>query len=164
MKKLLASSVVILALVLPALAQWHGRLSPNDQRKFDSYYSRWVEYKRTNNRDQIVSMEHRMQDLMAHYRIPANVPYWQIASNGSERDWRGNDHNAYRDHGQNAYPRWRRLPPDEQRKFDSYYSRWLQYRRSGDRDQVVSMEKRMRDVMARNGIPPNVPFDRIASH
>ncbi len=187
MKKLLAISALILGLVLPALAQWHGRLSPNDQRRFDSYYSRWVDYKRTDNRDQIVSMEHRMQDVMAHYRIPANVPYWQIASNGSDRDWqegnRDRDHgqNAYGDHDRNGYmggdqnashdhdqdrdhDHWRRLPPDEQRRFDSYYSRWNEYRRRGDHDQVESMEKRMRDVMARNGIPPDVPFDRIASH
>lgn len=59
---------------------------------------------------------------------------------------------------------WRaRLSPDEQRQFDSYYSRWLEYRRTNNREQVDSMEKRMRDLMARNNIPANVPFDQIAS-
>ena len=64
----------------------------------------------------------------------------------------------YRDGG------WRaRLSPDEQRQFDSYYSRWQEYRRTNNREQVSSMEKRMRDLMARNNIPANVPFDQIAS-
>jgi hypothetical protein len=60
---------------------WRGRLSPDEQQKFDSYYSRWMEYRRTNNREQVESMERRMHDLMAHNNIPANVPFEQIASN-----------------------------------------------------------------------------------
>jgi hypothetical protein len=59
---------------------WRGRLSSDDQQRFDSYYSRWQEYRRTNNRDEIVSMEKRMQDVMTHYNIPPNTPYDQIAS------------------------------------------------------------------------------------
>ena len=59
---------------------YRGRLSSDDQQRFDSYYSRWIEYRRTNNRDEIVSMEKRMQDVMNHYNIPLNVPYDQIAS------------------------------------------------------------------------------------
>ena len=60
---------------------WRGRLSPDEQQKFDSYYSRWLDYRRTNNREQVESMEKRMHDLMAHNNIPANVPFDQIASN-----------------------------------------------------------------------------------
>lgn len=60
---------------------WRGRLSPDEQRQFDSYYSRWQDYRRTNNRDQVESMEKRMHDLMARNNIPANVPFEQIASN-----------------------------------------------------------------------------------
>lgn len=59
---------------------WRGRLSSEDQQHFDSYYSRWLEYRRANNRDEIVSMEKRMQDVMTHYNIPPNTPYDQIAS------------------------------------------------------------------------------------
>lgn len=171
MRKLLIGSAVIFALLLPAMAQWHGRLSPSDQSKFDSYFSRWQEYKRTDNRDQVTSMERRMQDLMSHYRIPSNVPYWQVASNGSQRDWRDHD----RDHDNDRYgqqgPNWnrghdryRRLSPSDQSKFNSYYSRWQEYRRTNNRDQVISMEKRMRNLMAQYNIPPNVPFGEIASH
>jgi hypothetical protein len=56
-----------------------------------------------------------------------------------------------------------RLAPDQQRQFDSYYSRWIEARRSNNRDEARSMEERMRDVMSRNNIPPDVPFDQVAS-
>jgi len=55
------------------------------------------------------------------------------------------------------------LPAEDQQRFDSYYSHWLEYRRTNNRDEVVSMEKRMRDLMSRNNIPSDVPFDEIAS-
>jgi len=128
--------------------QWQGRLSSEDQQKFDSYYSRWLEYRRSNNRHEIASMEERMRDVMSHNNIPADVPFDQIATNGSRGyggQWQG------------------RLSSEEQQKFDSYYSRWLEYRRSNNRDEIASMEERMRDVMSRNNIPLDVPFDQIAS-
>jgi hypothetical protein len=61
-------------------------LNPNDQSRFDSYYSRWQQYRQTNNRGEIASMEKRMQDIYAQYRIPANTPYWWVASNPGNRD------------------------------------------------------------------------------
>jgi hypothetical protein len=64
--------------------RWEGRLSTEDQGRFDSYYSRWLEYGRTNNRDEIVSMENRMRDVMSHYNIPSDVPFGQIASNNNQ--------------------------------------------------------------------------------
>jgi hypothetical protein len=60
--------------------QWRGRLSSDDQQRFDSYYSRWLDYRRTNNRNEIESMENRMRDVMSHNNIPPNVPFDQIAS------------------------------------------------------------------------------------
>jgi hypothetical protein len=56
-----------------------------------------------------------------------------------------------------------RLSAEDQQRFDSYYSRWLEYRRTNNRDEIESMEKRMRDVMSCNNIPSDVPFDEIAS-
>lgn len=56
------------------------RLSASDQSRFDSYYSRWLEYRRTNNRGEIASMERRMRDIYANYRIPANTPFDRVAS------------------------------------------------------------------------------------
>ncbi len=149
MRRISTLSVLLFSLLLAALAQghWHGRLSPDDQRRFDSYYERWLEYRHANNREEIISMEKRMQDVMAHYDIPASVPYEQVAS----PDLRG-------------YGRWRgRLNADDQRRFDSYYQRWLEYKRTNNREEIISMEKRMRDVMAQYNIPADVPYGAIAS-
>jgi hypothetical protein len=131
--------------------QWRGRLSSEDQHRFDSYYSRWLEYRRSNNRDEVVSMEKRMRDVMSHNNIPSDVPFDQIASNGDRGD------------GGHYGQRRGRLSSGDQQRFDSYYSRWLEYRRTNNRDEVVSMDKRMRDVMSRNNIPSDVPFVEIAS-
>jgi hypothetical protein len=62
--------------------QYQGRLRSDDQRRFDSYYSRWLQYRRDNNGGEIRSMEKRMQDLYRHYSIPPNTPYDQVASPG----------------------------------------------------------------------------------
>jgi hypothetical protein len=56
-----------------------------------------------------------------------------------------------------------RLNPDDQRRFDSYYTRWLQYRREDNRGEIASMERRMRDLYSRYRIQMDVPFDRVAS-
>ena len=62
--------------------QWgyHGVLAPEWQSKFDSYYSRWLEYQRRNDWGEIQSMERRMRDIMVNYRIPPNTPFEQVAS------------------------------------------------------------------------------------
>jgi hypothetical protein len=134
-----------------AHGQWRGRLSSEDQHRFDSYYSRWREYRRGNNRDEVASMEKRMRDVMSHNNIPSDVSFDQIASNGDRGD-RGH-----------SRQRQARLSSEDQQRFDSYYSRWLEYRRTNNRDEIESMEKRMRDVMSRNNIPSDMPFDEIAS-
>jgi hypothetical protein len=111
-KKILGISLAVVGVLLPLLSvaqnqrssedqrhdqgygtshgRWEGRLSTEDQGRFDSYYSRWLEYRRTNNRHEIVSMENRMRDVMSHYNIPSDVPFGQIASKNN----RG--HGAYR--------------------------------------------------------------------
>src|SRR5204863_8177826 len=101
-----------------------------------------------NDREQIMSMEKRMLDVYAHYHIPAQTPYWRVASNArAGRDqWKG------------------RLSANEQSRFDSYFSRWQEYRQRNDRGQVASMEKRMQDVYAHYRIPSNTPYFRIASN
>lgn len=126
---------------------WRGHLPPDDQQRFDSYYSRWLEYRRTNDADEVASMQERMRDLMSRNNIPANVPFDQIASGGAT-----------------FQTRWRQqLSADKQKKFDSYYSRWLEYRRTSNVDQIASMEARMRELMSHNKIPMTVSFEEIAS-
>lgn len=120
MKKLFAVLALLVALILPSLAQAQQRLSPNDQRRFDSYYSRWQQYRQTNNRSEVVSMERRMQDVYAHYGISANTPYSRVASGGQgggggwdrdrdrDRDWdrdrdRDRDRDEDRDHDRDRH-------------------------------------------------------------
>jgi type II secretory pathway pseudopilin PulG len=149
MKTLLAIASILAALATPTLAdsrQW--ALSSEDQSRFDSYYSRWQEYRQTNDREQVLSMEKRMQDVYAHYSIPADTPYWRVASN--PREARG--------------PYQGKLSARDQARFDSYFSRWQEYRRENNREQIVSMEKRMQDVYAHYGIPAGTPYFQVASH
>lgn len=131
--------------------QWN--LSSNDQARFDSYFSRWQQYRQENNGDQIRSMEARMQDVYRHYNIPANTPYFMVASNARDEDSDQGEQN-----------RWRsQLSGDDQARFNSYFSRWQGYRRDNNRDQIESMEKRMYGLYDQYHIPHEVPFDQVAS-
>jgi hypothetical protein len=42
MNKFLGSLALLVAIAMPAFAQQPGRLSPDDQREFDKYYTRQV--------------------------------------------------------------------------------------------------------------------------
>ena len=148
MKKLFVPFAFLLAFSLAALAQGSGRLSPDDQKEFDKQYTKWVNDTRKNDRDDIAKDVRKMQEIMARYNIPANVPYEQIASSG----------NAYPVRGYQG-----RLSPDEQREFDKNYTKWVNDRRKNDRDDIAKDERHMQEIMGRNNIPPNVPFDQVAS-
>jgi len=86
MKKLFSVMALLAALTLPCFPQAQIRLSTSDQKRFDSYYSRWQSYRQTNNQSQVRSMEGRMQDVYRHYGIPANTPYGNVVSGGG-RTW-----------------------------------------------------------------------------
>lgn len=62
-----------------------SRLSADDQREFDKYYSQWLEDMRSNDRDDIDKDVRHMQDIMARYNIPASIPFDQIASPDAAR-------------------------------------------------------------------------------
>lgn len=144
MKKFLGI-LFLVAISLPALAQW--RLSPRDQQRFDSYFSRWQEYKRVNDQDQIISMEKRMLDVYAHYGVPAATPFWRLATNGHP------ERVAWRE----------RLSRDERAHFDDLYSRWIAARDYHNRFEMERLEHRMHEIMERNGIPPEVRFEELAA-
>src|SRR5712691_10625957 len=138
------------AAAYPANGQWQSRLSPDDQRDFDRYYSKWVDDMRRNDRDDVSKDAGYMQEIMARNNIPASVPFDQIASAGA--------------YSGGSYPTYvQRLSVDDQREFDKYYAKWLEDTRKNDRDDIDKDMRRMQDIMARNNIPANVPFDRIAS-
>jgi hypothetical protein len=156
MKNVLGILVLMLLIGAPVLAQ-APRMSPDDQDKFSSYYGRWVQDKQTDNRDDMLSMEHRMQDLMAKYGIASNTPYDEVASPSGYR----NDDRAY-DRGYAGS--WQgQMSPDDQNKFNKEYKEWLEERGEGDRKGIAKHEGKMQEIMARYNIPPNTPFDAIAT-
>lgn len=184
MKHLLSLSALLMAFALttaavPAHAQysgvyaqqdWHRVLSADDQSHFDKYYAKWVEATRKNDQDDISGNARHMQDIMAHYNIPQNVPFDQIASNsgayGSGPYQGAYPAGAYPNGPyQNAYPAYgqTRLSPDDQRQFDKAYSKWMDATRKNDRDDIGENARKMQDIMARYNIPSNVPFAQVAT-
>jgi len=156
MKNVLGILVLMLLIGAPVLAQ-APRMSPDDQDKFSGYYSRWVQDKQMDNRDDMLSMEHRMQDLMAKYGIASNTPYDEVAAPARYR----NDDRAY-DSGYAGS--WQgQMSPDDQNKFNKEYKEWLEERGEGDRKGIAKHEGKMQEIMARYNIPPNTPFDAIAT-
>jgi hypothetical protein len=190
MKKILEISAVVIGLMLPAVAQvqrpnmqvqnvsqqdrddyrqypdrengrWQ-RLSPEDQSRFDGYYDKWVGDTRRNDRDDIRKDEEHMQEIMGRYNIPSDVPYDRIASRG--QGYGDSDGYRDRDRDDRSYERWRgKMSDSDQRKFDDAYAKWVNDRRKNDRDDVREDEKHMLDIMSRNNIPRDVPFDAVAS-
>jgi len=138
---------LLAALALPAFCQY-GRLTAEDQHEFDKAYTKWVNDTRKNDRDDIAKDIRKMQEIMARYNIPANVPYDRIASTGNVSQER-----SYQ----------RQLPPDDQKEFDKHYTKWVNDNRKNDRDDVEKDARKMQEIMARNGIPASVPFEQIAS-
>lgn len=148
MRKLLILGALLAGFILPAYAQYAGRLPADDQKEFDKSYTKWVNDTRKNDRDDIAKDVRHMQDIMARNGIPANVPYEQVASTG------------------NAYPTrtyQNRLSAEDQKEFDKYYTKWVNDTRKNDQDDIARDVRHMQDIMARNNIPANVPFDQLAS-
>ena len=72
MNKLLGTLALLVAIAMPAFAQQAGRLSPDDQREFDKYYTKWVNDTRKNDRDDIAKDVKHMQELMGRNGVPSN--------------------------------------------------------------------------------------------
>lgn len=163
MKKLLGSLIVLAAMALPALAQV-PQMSPDDQQKFDNYYSRWSQDRQNGDRDDMVSSEHHMQDLMNKYSIPADTPYDRVASQNEVAP----PPPAY-DRGYNNGPAYNnggygnQMSPDDQNKFNKEYTKWQQANAKNDRDDIDKHARNMEELMQRNNIPQNTPFNAIAT-
>ena len=63
MNKFLATLALLVAMAMPAFAQQAGRLSPDDQREFDKYCTKWVNDTQS-DRDDIAKDVKHMQELM----------------------------------------------------------------------------------------------------
>ena len=179
MNKMLGILALVLAFGIPAFSQ--SRMSPDDQAKFNSYYSRWIQARQSNDRDDVSSMENRMQDLMSRYGIPSDTPYDVVAQQegsgygdqdrdrdrdrGYSRDRdRDRDRDWDRDHNRGEVGSWQgRLSPNDQHRFDNAYQHWLHERQEGDRNGMSKQESTMQDIMSRYNIPQDTPYDAIAS-
>jgi hypothetical protein len=163
MKKLLGILALVFVFALPALAQVQ-RLTPDDEAAFNGYYQRWLQDRQNNDRDDMVSMEHHMQDLMAKYAIPSDTPYDQVAGRQGPYDYRDRDRDGDRYHDRGYAGQWQgRLSPDDQNKFNKEYTKWQESNVKNDRDDIDKHARNMEEIMQRNGIPPDTPFDTIAT-
>ncbi len=167
---------VALAAVVPAPAQtqypngyysapqgWQGVLSPQDQQQFDRDYSKWLDASRKKDQDDVADNARRMQQIMARYNIPANVPFDLVASNAAPNGY-GYPNGAY-PNGAYSVRGWQaRLSPADQRKFDKDYSNWVKAQRKNDQDDIANNATKMQQIMARYDIPASVPFAAIATN
>lgn len=147
MTKIIQIAALVTAMALPVLCQ-NARLNADDQKEFDKAYTKWVNDTRKNDRDDIAKDVRKMQEIMERNSIPASVPYQQIASSGQ---------------GYQTQQYQQQLSPQDQQDFDKAYTKWVNDNRKNDRDDIGKDERKMRDIMQRNNIPPDVPFDRIAT-
>src|SRR5581483_7920848 len=134
--------------------------SPDDQQQFDKYYSKWMDATRKGDQDDISGNARHMQEIMARYNIPPNVPFDLVASNGGYPQGQvfGQAAPPFGVYGAPV-----RLSPDDQQRFDKAYSKWLDASRKGDRDDINDNARTMQEIMARYNIPPNTPFQAVAT-
>ncbi len=68
-----------------------------------------------------------------------------------------------RDRDADRYSQQGRLSPDDQREFNKEYGKWQEANAKNDGDDIDKHARKMEDIMARYQIPPNTPFDAIAT-
>src|SRR5207237_91597 len=109
---------------------------------------RWQNYQRTNNQGDSRSMEKHMQSIYHRYDIRADTPYRDVASSANrgrnldrdegqeqdrDREWDRNrraDWDRYRD--RSYWQQNQHLSGEDRGRFDSYFQRWLAYRRTNN--------------------------------
>ncbi|MBV9436208.1 MAG: hypothetical protein JOZ44_09150 [Acidobacteria bacterium] len=136
-------------------ASWQGRLSGDDQKEFDKSYSKWMNATRKGDQDDVSSSARKMQEIMARYNIPPNVPFSSVASGGSVA--------AYPAPATYPSAQMPRLSGDDQKNFDKAFKDWVKARHKNHREDIDENARKMQDIMARYNIPANVPFEQIAS-
>ena len=126
-------------------------MSPDDQREFNKEYDKWQQANSRNDRSDIDKHARKMEDIMARYNIPPNTPFNAIATN------------AYAQQHTDVREYQGRFSPDDQKKFDKAYEKWLHDSRKHDRDDVARDEDHMQQIMARYNIPRDVPYGALSS-
>jgi len=71
----------------------------------------------------------------------------------------------YPDRDQDRYSgSWQgRLSSEDQREFNEHYDKWQKANAKNDRDDLDKNARKMEEIMARYRIPPDTPFDAIAT-
>ena len=69
----------------------------------------------------------------------------------------------YPDRDSDRYSQQGRLSPDDQKDFNQEYGKWQEANAKNDRDDIDKHARKMEDIMARYRIPPDTPFDAIAT-
>ena len=158
-------TIVVGLSVLPAMAQseypaeqnrayagdWHGKLSPDDQREFDEQYGKGQKANAKNERDEIDEHARKMLEIMSRYQIPQDTPFDAVATSG----FGGHHYDVKQFQG--------RFSHDDQKNFDKAYEEWVEHRRKNDRDDVAKNEGKMLEIMSRYNIPRDVPYEVLAS-
>jgi hypothetical protein len=161
MNRLLGIFALALLFCLPAFSQAQ-RMAPDDQGRFNDYYSRWMQDRQSNDRDDMISMEHHMQDLMNKYAIPPDTPYGEVAAQNAAPLYDRDRDDRDRGYAGSGYGRIQ-MSSDDQRKFNDEYRKWQESTAKNDRDDIAKHARKMEEIMARYNIPPNTPFDDIAT-
>jgi len=152
MKRLLGIASGLIALALPALAQ-----SPSvaaGERLINIAYARPQDRDRDRDHDR----DDRERDR--NWNAERDREWHRQHDRDHDRNWDRQRDEAY--HRNTHYRKL--LAPEWQRKYDSYYQRWLNYRATNNQSEMRSMEKRMNSIRTNYGIPPNVPYGEIASN
>jgi hypothetical protein len=156
MTKLFGCLILLAAMVLPALAQVQ-QMTSDDQQAFNGYYSRWVQDKQSGDRDDMMSMEHHMQDIMGKYSIPPSTPYDQVAAQTGNAPVPP----AYTNHPANQWQGV--LSAADQDKFNKEYTKWQEANATNNRGDIDKHARNMEEIMNRYNIPPNTPFSQLAT-
>ncbi|HEX6805201.1 MAG TPA: hypothetical protein VF133_16090 [Terriglobales bacterium] len=160
MNRLLGILALVAAIALPAFAQVQ-RMTSDDEARFNGYYQRWQQDRQNNDRDDMVDMEHHMQDIMNKYAIPPDTPYDQVAT---QYGYQGRQYDRDNDRDRGYGNQWQnRLSPDDQNKFNKEYTKWQESNAKHDRDDIDKHARNMETIMQRYNIPPDTPFDSIAT-
>lgn len=65
------------------VSDWRTRLSAHDQHEFDEHYRKYLKDSAKNDRDDVAEDARKMQEIMARYSIPLDVPFDRIATPGA---------------------------------------------------------------------------------
>jgi hypothetical protein len=158
MKRLVGIAGSLVALALPALAQ--SQSGASGQGLITTAYARPQDRDQDRDHDRDHDRDRdRDRDHDRNWNAERDREWHRNHDRDHDRNWdRGKDEAWHRNtHYRNV------LAPEWQRKYDSYYQRWLNYRATNNQSEMRSMEKRMDSIRANYGIPPNVPYGEIAS-